>query len=185
MFSPVLYEYFGYGSDERSGPKTTDIYFDADISHYMLRMTEWWSLRHSASRHPLMSLVMYPPVKALRLVGFAPKQAIRITIATVCGAWMALMFFLLLLWGCRIFDATVFSVLGLISASSIFWLSVPESFSFGSATILIALILTLWPPQVGPTARYAAAIVISITVSLTNVMVGLSRRLSAKTFGLR
>jgi hypothetical protein len=54
-----------------------------------------------------------------------------------------------------------------------FWFSVPESHSFGSMTILAALLLTLWPQNISAVARYAGAAGVSLSMTTTNAMVGL------------
>ena len=180
MFAPVIYNYYGYGA----GPLTTNLLFDADVPRHTALMTDRRNGLHgTTNRHPLLSLYLYPPVKILSTIGLSPLQAIRTTAAVACGVWTLLMFSLLVLWGCRVLDAVVFTVLSLISASSLFWFSVPESFAIASATIIGALILTLWPQSVHPIARYTAATALSLSMTLTNAMVGLIaslRRFSTK-----
>lgn len=103
--------------------------------------------------------------------------------AVLCGFWTLLMFALLALWGCRLVDAVLFTVLAQISAASMFWFAVPETASFGSATIIAALILTIWPQHVHALVRYAGAIALSLSMTVTNVMVGLiaaARRLPGR-----
>jgi hypothetical protein len=175
MFAPVLYKEFGYGTDENSGPKTFNLLFDADVPQYSLVMTQWWTPLHGvySSRHPLVSLYMYLPTRIFQAVGLSPMQAIHATMAVVCGIWTTLMFSLLIVWGCRVMDAIVFTILANISASAMFWFSVPESHSFGSMTILAALLLTLWPQNISAVARYAGAAGVSLSMTTTNAMVGL------------
>jgi hypothetical protein len=126
---------------------------------------------------------MFPPARALRFLGLSPLEAVRVTIAVICGAWTILMFSLLLAWGCRLVDAAVFTILAQISASSMFWFSVPESYPIGSATIVAALLLTLWPRNVSPVVRYSAAAAVSLSMTTTNAVVGLvaaARRLTTR-----
>jgi hypothetical protein len=187
MFAPVLYEEYGYGSDESHGLKTFNLLFDADVPQYAVLMTQWWAPQHQvySSRHPLLSLYVYPPTQILRALGLPPKQAIQVTMAMVCAIWTALMFSLLIVWGCRILDAIVFTLLANISASAMFWFSVPESHSFGSATILAALILTLWPRNLSVVARYTAAAAVSLSMTTMNAIVGLiagARNLTTRDF---
>ncbi|HEY9649555.1 MAG TPA: hypothetical protein V6C95_02750, partial [Coleofasciculaceae cyanobacterium] len=87
----------------------------------------------------------------------------------------ALMLFILLrLIGCHRFDATLFSILGAISASAVFWFVVPETYPFGSITFLLALILVavshyrklspLW---------YVLFSSLTLSITTTNWMVGI------------
>ncbi len=150
------------------------MFFDADAAHYADIMTDRWADRHYFSRrHPLVSLYVFPPVKAFRFAGLSSERAIRLTIAVVCGVWTALLFFLLVVWGCRLLDAGIFTLLGGVSASAIFWFSVPESFPIGSVTLVTALLLTLWPQRLDAMVRYTAATAISLSMATTNAMVGI------------
>jgi hypothetical protein len=187
MFAPVLYKEFGYGTDEGSGPKTFNLLFDSDVPQYSLLMTQWWAPQHGvySSRHPLVSLYMYLPTRILQALGLSPMRAINTTMALTCGIWTILMFSLLIVWGCRMTDAIVFTILANVSASALFWFSVPESHSFGSATILAALVLTLWPQNISAVARYAAAAAVSLSMTTTNAIVGLfagARHLTTRDF---
>jgi hypothetical protein len=187
MFAPVLYKEFGYGTDEGSGPKTFNLLFDSDVPQYSLLMTQWWAPQHGvySSRHPLVSLYMYLPTRILQALGLSPMRAINTTMALTCGIWTILMFSLLIVWDCRMTDAIVFTILANVSASALFWFSVPESHSFGSATILAALVLTLWPQNISAVARYAAAAAVSLSMTTTNAIVGLfagARHLTTRDF---
>jgi hypothetical protein len=182
--SPVILHDFGYGIDSQSGPITQDILFDADVSKRFELMTNRLGGRdHRSSHHPLLAMFIFPPVKALQAIGLGQIQAVKATMALVAGVWTILMFWLLVLWGCRIVDAMVFTVLGQVSASSMFWTSIPETYAFASATIIAGLILTLWPKWVSPLVRYTGAIAVTFAMTITNVMVGLiagARRLPPK-----
>jgi hypothetical protein len=184
MLTPVIHQYYGYGVDAKSGPRTTNLLFDADIPKITFIMTERRSPKHAHTHeHPLMSLAMYPPVQILRMAGLSDIQAIRFSMTALCGVWTILMFSLLALSGCRLLDAAAFTVLAQVSAASMFWFSVPEVFAFGSATIVGALILSLWPTGTNPLVRYGAAMALSTTMTVTNAMVGLiaaAQRLSPK-----
>jgi hypothetical protein len=130
---------------------------------------------------------MYYPTRVLRVAGLAEIQAVRMSAALAFGVWSGLLFCLLIIWGCRLVDATTFAVLGQASASAVFWSAVPETFVFGSASIIAALILAMWPRWMSPVARYTLAIVLSVSMSVTNVMAGLLaavRRLSGKDLWL-
>jgi len=69
-----------------------------------------------------------------------PITAVRIVIAAVALVQLAV--HLLRLIGCRQFDAALFSILAATSAAAMFWFVIPETYSFGSLSILLALGLT-------------------------------------------
>lgn len=175
MFAPVLYMAYGYGTDDRTGPRTHNLLFDGDVPQYTAIMTQRGHSHHGvySNRHPLVSLYLFPPAKILRFFGLSPPESVHVTMAMTCGVWTILMFSLLVVWGCRLVDAAVFTVLALISASSMVWHPVPESYPIGSATIIAALILTLWPRNASPLIRYTAAAAVSLSMTLTNAIVGL------------
>jgi hypothetical protein len=182
--SPVIYYDYGYGVDRESGPITQDILFDSDVSKRFEVMTTRSGDRHNQTReHPLMSPIMYYPTRVLRIAGLAEIQAVRMSAALAFGVWSGLLFWLLTIWGCRSVDAATFVVLGQVSASAMIWSAVPETFVLGSASIVAALILTMRPKWMSPLARYTLAIVLSVSMSVTNAMAGLfaaARRLSGK-----
>lgn len=184
MFPPVVYKYYGYGADERSGPRTTNLLFDSDSPMRVVQASDRFAAEHSYSaEHPLLSLALFPPVKLLTMAGLEPVEALRALLALHSALWTFLLFFLLAQWGCRLFDAAVFTVLANVSAASIFWLSVPESFVLGSATMLAALLLSFYPQRVAPVVRYSAGMALSLSITVTNAMVGLiaaARRLSVR-----
>lgn len=184
MFNPIIHNYYAYGTGPWDGPLTTNLVFDADIPKMTGLMTNRWFEQHVLSnRHPLLSLWLFVPVKLLRSIGLDVVDAARVAIAIVSGLWAVLLFSLLRLWGARLLDAVIFAVLGMVSASAVFWFAVPESFPFSSLTIVVALILTLWPRGVEPAVRYTAATAIAFSTSVTNSLVGLiatARRLPTK-----
>jgi hypothetical protein len=183
MIAPVVYQYAGYGTGKCT-LKTKDIFFDAEAPRSFQMMGSRLAPVHwGTNLHPLMSLLMFTPAQALRLAGLGELQALWGTMALLSGVWAGLLFALLVLWGCRLLDAAIFTVLGAVSASAMFWFSVVDVFAFGSVTILAALIFTIWPARASPVVRYSAAVAMSLSMTVTNVMVGLiatARRLPPK-----
>jgi hypothetical protein len=174
MIDPVVLHHYGYGEDDTSGPNASNLMFDADMPKITYIMTDRFSNRHAyTSEHPLISLAMFTPVKALRVLGLHEVDAIYLVVAAMCAVWTGLLFSLLLLWGCRVLDAAIFTILAHTSAAAIFWFSVPEVFTFGSATILAAMILTMWPRNVPPVIRDTIGTALTLSMTLTNSMVGL------------
>ncbi len=103
-------------------------------------MTDRWSDHNRIKVHPLFSLLTFPLVYFLNtILGIKAIAAVRIVIAAVASVWLGTLFLLLRLIGCQRFDATLFSLLGATSATAVFWFVVPETYPFGSLSILFAL----------------------------------------------
>jgi hypothetical protein len=151
-----------------------DAWFDGDIVRYYEAMTASDGNNARTSRHPLFPLVAFPPTRALRLVGLDKVKSVRVVIALVGGACIALLFFLLRLLGCRRFDATLFSVVSAVSASSMFWFVVPETYPFGSLSILLALtIVALGDYWNVNSVWYVIVSALTLCFTTTNWLVGL------------
>ena len=152
-----------------------DTWFDSDVSAYFEALTNPDHPLHARTyKHPLFSLILSTPVYALKILGIETITALRLLIATIASLWLATLFILLRLIGCRRFDALLFSLLGATSAAAIFWLTIPESYPFGSLSILLALVLaalaTYRPP---PLWAYVAVNVMTLSITVTNWMAGL------------
>ena len=152
-----------------------DVWFNADIDRVFRNMTDRGS-NHARTRvHPLFSLIAYPPVKlleqGLRLDSIA---AVRAVIATVAATWIAAMFALLRVLGCRRADAVLFSLLAAISAASVFWFIVPETYQFGSLSILLALgFVALTEHRQFSSLWYIGVSALTLSITTTNWMAGL------------
>ena len=120
--------------------KAFDVWFQGDISRVYSNMTERWFGHERTKVHPIFSLIAYPPTYLLKIVlGVKSIIAVRLVIAAIAALWIGALYVLLRMIGCRLFDATLFTILGATSASAIFWFVVPETYSFGSLSILVAL----------------------------------------------
>jgi len=156
-------------------PHYEDFWFEADTADFVPMMTDREG-RHGETRvHPLLSLWVYPPVKALRLVfGLAPFEAVDLFLAWSAALWAGALFAVLRLIGCRRLDATVFTLLAIHSAAATFWFVVPESYPVGSLTLVIALGVSALA-QHRPLAPVWYVITSAMTLSgtVTNWMAGI------------
>lgn len=137
-------------------------------------MTSCESNHYRASVHPLFSLIAYPLVSLL-IGGFKadPVVASRIIVALVASLWLGTLFILLRLIGCRQLDAILFSLVGLTSSAAIFWFAVPETYSFGSLSILLGLtFVALTQRYQFSSGWYVAVNIMTMGITLTNGMVG-------------
>ncbi|MBP0005908.1 MAG: hypothetical protein J7642_19690 [Cyanobacteria bacterium SBC] len=156
-------------------PGTDSTWFEADIPRVFANMTDRQSNHYRTKVHPLFSLIAFPPVYLLQKISdLDPTQSARVVIAIVAALWLGLLFALLRSIGCRRLDAILFSLLGATSAAAIFWFVVPETYSFGSLTISIALLFvactqyTQWS-----SLWYIAVSAATLSITVTNWMVGL------------
>ena len=156
------------------GYDAIDLWMDADIPRVVKTMTDRFSLLLH-NKHPLFPIISYPPVYLLKTVlGTEPLTAVRIVIAGVASIWGATLFILLRIIGCRRFDAVLFTLLGMCTASAMFWFVVPESFSFGSVTILWAMALVAFAEHRPVSSTwYVAASVLTLSATVTNWMAGI------------
>lgn len=151
-----------------------DLWFESDtyrrFQSMLFRHTPW----PVKSQHPLFALMTYPPTKVLWSLGLPRLQAIQAVLALGSAVWIATLFWLLRLFGCRPVDAAVFSLLARVSAAATFWWPVPEVFGFGSITLLAPLILVLLDSPKRLSERWYMLISVpGLGLSLTNWMAGL------------
>lgn len=152
-----------------------DIWFGSDIPTVFGNITSLQSDYGRNNKHPLFPLLVFPLVygfgKAFHLDSVA---AARLVIALVGAIWIGSLYSLFRLMQLPRLDAIIFSLLGSVSAAAVFWFVVPESFSFGSLSILLALVLVALAQsrKLSP-AWYVAVGAFSLSITITNWMAGL------------
>lgn len=153
----------------------SDFWFDTDVLRVTNDMTNRFGNHWRTNVHPLFPLMTYPPTKALRIVfQLTPAESVRTIITIVASLWISTLFILLRLIGCRRIDATLFSILGVMSAASVFWFTVPETFSFGSLSILLSLgIIVLAQHRKISLFWYVIVSVLTFSFTITNWMAGI------------
>ena len=155
--------------------QSMDFWFEADTLREVSNMTRVHDDHYRTSVHPLFSLLTFIPVYAVKHgLSISPLQAVLLVTSVIGGLWIGMLYVLLRLLGCRKLDASVFTLLGLCSASALFWLPVPNSYSWGSLSIMLALVLLLLAEQrtFGASA-YVVASALTLSVTVTNWMAGL------------
>ena len=152
-----------------------NVWFEADPSRVVANMSSLDSDQYRTGVHPLFPLMTYPLVKLLRTVGgLPPFTAIRIVMVTLASLWVGTLFILLRTLGCHRFDAALFTLLAAASASAMFWLVMPETYAFGSLTILLGLMVVAVAQRRALSSWwYVAMSVLTLSVTVTNWMVGL------------
>ena len=152
-----------------------DVWFGSDIPTVFGNITSLNSDFGRNNKHPLFPLIVSPLVFGVgKLFHLDPLFAVRIVIVGVAALWICSLYALFRLMGCYRLDATLFSLLGGISAASVFWLVTPESFPLGSVTIILGLAVVAFA-QTRPLAPgwYVAVNIITVSITITNWMVGL------------
>lgn len=152
-----------------------DVWFDADLYRVFSNMTERSSDHYRTRVHPIFSLIAFPPVHLLvQGLNLTPSAAVRAVMAVVAAIWLAALFALLRIIGCRRADAILFSLLATVSASAIFWFIVPETYQFGSLSILLALgFVGLTEHRQFSSFWYIGVSALTLSITTTNWMVGI------------
>jgi hypothetical protein len=179
----ALMAFAGFGSYWGSGLfnpainslEAFDVWFDSDAPRVFDDMVSRFAWNTKADVHPLFALLAYPLVYLLRSVlGFDVWVAVRLVIASVAGLWLAALFILLRSIGLRRNDALLFTLVGAVSASSMFWFVLPETVSFSSLTILLALIVVAVACKRSISPVWTVAVsVLTLSVTISNWLVGL------------
>jgi len=153
-----------------------NVWFDGDSPRVFAQMTSRSDYEHYRNKvHPLFSLIAYPPTFLLRkILGVEQLTAVRLVCAGVATLWISALFTVLRLIGCLRLDATLFSILGASSAASVFWFSVPETYSFGSLSILLAIgFVALTELRDFSFIWYTGVSTLTLSFTTTNWMVGI------------
>lgn len=154
--------------------KAKDVWFGADIARVFHHMATRPAAHNRLNVHPLFSLVTYPFVYFFVVLRFPKLEAVRAFTAVTAGLWVGLLYVTLRLLGCRRLDAALLSVLALTSAGFIFWTTVPESYLFGSFTMLGALCFVAWTQyQQRSQWWYVVVSAATLTITTTNWMAGI------------
>jgi len=154
---------------------TGDAWFGSNTHRTYGSMVSRWNGPDPTGQHPLFPLAVYPWVFMLRRgFGMDTVAAVRTVSSAVAVLWISVLFVLLRLVGCRRLDATLFTVLAAISASTLFWFVVPGAGPFGSLSILLALCLSVAGPRGILSSLWAAGIsLFTFSFALTNGMAGI------------
>ena len=153
---------------------TIDSYFHADVVRVVENMTDRESDRAKSAVHPLFRLIAYPlPKLMVKLLHVSPLTAVHLQQSAVAGLWAAAFYGVLRLARCRWYDALLFTVLVCVSAAALMWFAVPETFPYGSLTILLGLLAVAWfGERPVREAWLVAAGVLTFSITVTNGMVG-------------
>lgn len=164
--------------------QSMDFWFESDTVREVSNMISTTDDHSRTSVHPLFSILTFAPVYLVKhALAIPPLQAVLYVTSLLGGAWIGTLYLLLRLLGCRMLDASVFTTLGLSSASAIFWLPVPNSYTWGSWSIMVSLALLLMAEQYRVGAvPYVLASAFTLSITVTNWMAGLLTSLARWPF---
>lgn len=152
-----------------------DTWFGSDLPTVFGNITSLKSDFGRNNKHPLFPLLIFPLVfGAGKLLHLDPVTATRLVLALTAAVWMAGLYSLFRVMSCQRLDATLFSLVGGVSAAAVFWFVVPDSFPFASVTILLALVfVALTQYRKFSPGWYVAVSALTVSITITNWMVGL------------
>jgi hypothetical protein len=152
-----------------------DVWFESDTRRVIDDMTNRSANHWRTNTHPLFPLVTYIPTKlVMKVFRIKAVKAAMIVIAALASIWISTLYVLLRLIGIRSFEAMLFSLLGIVSAASIFWFAVPETYSFGSLSILLVLVIVvLSQKREISSIWYAIVSALSLSFTVTNWSAGI------------
>ena len=165
--------------NERCRPfsfQSMDFWFEADTLREISNMTRVHDDHYRTSDASLISLLTFVPVYLIKHgLSVSPLRAVLLVGSLVGGLWAAHAHVLFRLLGCRKPDAIVLTLLGLVSASALFWLPVPTSYSWGSLSIAGARVDALYTEQRQSqgSERLRGCQRADVDFTVTNWMVGL------------
>jgi len=151
-----------------------DVWFGSDIPTVFGNMSSTDSDFGRNNKHPLFPLFIFPLVFGIsKILQVDAVESARILTALVAALWVATLFATLRFMRCHRLDATLFSLLGVVSAATMFWFTVPESFSFGSFTIIAGLaFVALTQYYDFSPIWYILVGLLTVSITITNWMVG-------------
>lgn len=164
------------------GLRKGDVWFQADIGRVYKNMTERSSNHYRTNVHPVFSLTTAPLVHGLSKLGMTKDTAVRTLVAGVAGIWLAAFYLVLRLLCIRVTDALVFTILISLSGATLFWSTVPETYLFGSLTMLLVLgFVALSESRTFAAGYWVGISALSLSMTVTNWMAGIAATLASNS----
>jgi hypothetical protein len=157
--------------DTRSG---NDVWFEGDLARVAEEMAARWSAHSRATVHPVWSLFACSAVYLFRAIGVPPSHSVAVVAALIAACWTTVMYGVLRAVRHSPADAALFTAIALVSAAGLFWLTVPETFAAGSATMLLALLVAGLAERRPVRERwFVITSALTLGVTVTNWMAGI------------
>lgn len=155
--------------------KPFNVWFYSDVTVVYANITLSGSDHYRTNRHPLFSLMTNPLVADMVLMGQSPWLAVRLLVAAAGGLLLALTYTVLRLSMAPRLDALLGTALLASTSSFAFWAGVPETFIFGSTTIVAALAFAAYQRHhTTSTSSFVGVTALAMSVTITNVSVALA-----------
>jgi hypothetical protein len=158
-------------------------WFESDGTEIMQIMSDPSFANQRIKLHPLFPLIAYPMTRGIMGIGgLPPLRAVFVLNALTAGLWLATLYAIVRLVGCRRPDSLLFTGLAATSGAGMFWFLVPETYPLGSLTILQCfLLVALARHRRVPEWCFVAASAASLSITVTNWMAGLLGSLVTRT----
>ena len=151
-----------------------DLWYESDLPRMVESLSDRRSEHHHRTNvHPLYSLLVVTPFFVLTSIGFSERQAATALIAF--GAFILTVSFYALMRACRLprLDAVLGVTLLSSTAAAVFWLSVPETYALGAASIVLALLWLAVPRGTHDVWSGPVQSAGTLSITLTNWVAGL------------
>lgn len=157
----------------REGP-TLDLYFDADICWYLEYLTTPPAHIFQSIEHPFLRWLLYPIARFFTENFHASDwAAVGLIMGINAFAWTALLYLVLLKFSEDHLASVALTLLALSSAAAVFWLPVPESFPFGSTSVLLTFALPRLRRKSLEMGAFAAGQLLTVAFVVTDWLGGI------------
>lgn len=151
------------------------VYLGADLSRTFANITDPASNQDRNQLHPIYSLVGLCLTRLMTALGAADLYtAVRLHTALAAALWSAALLIPSVMITRSTATATLLTAIGMMSAASVYFWTVPETFPIGGLFVLLALILaaasSVQQGRIGLTILAAAG---TLAFSLSNYITGL------------
>lgn len=159
-----------------------DIWYQGDLPRVFEQVNTRWHDGARSRFHPLFNFLTHPIAFGLRKVlGVSRVTAAHAVTACYAALWIVLMFSVLRVAGCRRLDAVLFSLVGVAGAAYVFWFAVPETFFYGSSTVLAAVLVAAVAGRRPVRDRWfviggVASLAMTVTNFVTGFLLAVTRR---------
>ncbi|MBI9047401.1 MAG: hypothetical protein JEZ06_23145 [Anaerolineaceae bacterium] len=155
--------------------ETMDVWFEADLARVIENMSNRFTNHFRTNVHPLFSIIFYSfSLFFRRFFDSSPISAAQSVFFFMGVFWTVSLYIYFRILELKRFDSFLFTLLGLFSSASIFWISLPEPYLPGSISIIFALsIAALADKKEIPTGWFIMSNVVTMSITINNWMVGL------------
>lgn len=151
-------------------------WFQADLTTVWLSLTDRYADHRRANVHPLFPLVHTTSVYALRGVfDIGRSIAVAIWVSTWAAAWIAVCYAVARSLRFARRDALLIAIVMLASASALCWISVPDTRTVGSVSMLACVLVAVAAERRPvPDWLVTTAVAASLSMTITNGIAGLA-----------